>query len=375
MKILFISSAKSIHTQKWVNALFARGYEVHLAYNKNDLTYDMNFSDGIIHHELPFSGTIGYFLNVFSLRKLYNEIKPNVVNAHFASGYGTLVNLSKIRPYILNVWGSDVYEFPEISMFHKMLVGNNLKNASLIASTSQVMAQRVKELLSSINSNKVHTIPFGVDIEKFKRINIKKDDRIVIGNIKSFKPIYGIEYLVKAIHHLKSMLLKSEHSSFFESLDVKIYGGGNTEEKQKIQMLIDSLDLSTTIKLYEPIPNSEVPSILEQFDIFCATSVQESFGVSLVEAMALELPVVATKVPGFVEVVENNKTGILVENKNPTSIANGLMELILNKEKRNSLGQNGREKVIKMYNFSDNVDSMIKLYDELHGKEIKNQVG
>ena len=54
----------------------------------------------------------GYYLNAPLLQRLAEKIKPDVVNAHYASGYGTLMRRAKLKNTVLSVWGSDVYDFP-----------------------------------------------------------------------------------------------------------------------------------------------------------------------------------------------------------------------------------------------------------------------
>jgi len=90
-------------------------------------------------YHLPFQGNKGYFLNVPFARKLLRKIKPNLLHAHYASGYGTLGRFCGFHPYVLSVWGSDVYDFPYVLPLKMRLLQKNLRGADLIASTSHVM--------------------------------------------------------------------------------------------------------------------------------------------------------------------------------------------------------------------------------------------
>jgi Glycosyltransferase len=86
--------------------------------------------------------------------------------------------------------------------------------------------------------------------------------------------------------------------------------------------------------------------------------------------MAKALPVVVTDVDGFKEVVVNNYNGIIVERKNTYEIAKALEKLVLNSELRKIYGENGRERVLKYFNWKDNVSIMEKLYEEvLHERD------
>ncbi|HHY80546.1 MAG TPA: glycosyltransferase family 4 protein [Thermoanaerobacter sp.] len=363
MKVLFLSNAASIHTVRWVNALANRGHEIHLVFKKDDQPRDNEISNKVILHSLKYGGNKAYFTSAFELHKLYKKIKPDVVNAHYASGYGTLARIAKLKPLILSVWGSDVYDFPYQSKIKMNLIKKNLLYADKIASTSNCMADQVRKLLNS-NSVDITVTPFGVDIEKFSRKNESQNkEKICIGNIKTLAPKYGITDLIKAVRILKDNLVKKGLREISDNIVVQIYGDGM--QREEILDLIKQLQLEDTVELKGRIPNHEVPAALEKMDIFCLTSVFESFGVSAVEAMALELPVVATDVDGFKEVVENDVTGIIVQRKNPAAIAKALEKLVLNKETRLEMGKNGRNRVIELYDWNRNVDTMLELYKSI----------
>jgi hypothetical protein len=103
---------------------------------------------------------------------------------HFATGYGVLAMISKIKPYILSVWGSDVYVAPYRSFLHKWLVKRSLNNASHIASTSHAMADQVRLVLAQ--SQDVSVTPFGVDMKKFQNMHpIFEKQNINIGIVKT----------------------------------------------------------------------------------------------------------------------------------------------------------------------------------------------
>ena len=85
-----------------------------------------------------------------------------------------------------------------------------------------------------------------------------------------------------------------------------------------------------------------MPAALNEMDVFCALSHRESFGVSLVEAMAMEIPVIATDIDGFKEVLIEGKTGVLVSSKNLNQCALELKKLILNEDMRKEMERKGK---------------------------------
>lgn len=372
MKILFLSAANSIHTVKWVNALADRGHEVHLVYNRGHEPKLDQIRANIHQHSLRHSGGIGYYLNAGELKKLTKQILPDVINVHYASGYGTLARQSKVNkisPILLSVWGSDVYDFPNKNAVNKMILKRNVMCANKIASTSTCMAEELKRVLK-MPELKIGITPFGVELEKFKKcsdIKMEDMDRILLGTIKTLKPLYGISEFIKSIKVLIDTLEKENNQEISNRLQVEIYGDG--PQKEELLELVRNLALEKVVFLKGKIPNKEVPSVLEKFDVFCATSFKESFGVAVVEAMAMSVPVVVTDAEGFKEVVVDGEDGYIVPKGNVEAIALKLNELILNKEKRKHMGKMGRKRVEELYDWEKNVDTMEKLYEEVRVKK------
>jgi glycosyltransferase involved in cell wall biosynthesis len=100
-------------------------------------------------------------------------------------------------------------------------------------------------------------------------------------------------------------------------------------------------------------------------DIFVAVSLQESFGVSVLEASACGKPVVVSDVGGLPEVVDNGQTGIIVESKNSDQLVDALMTLINNPDLRKKMGDAGRSKVMRDFSWDSSVKKMLFIYSNL----------
>lgn len=357
MKVVFISAADSIHTIRWVNALSEKGIEVVLLSLKNHNNAENNINKNIKIIYLPIKGIKGYYLNSFFVNNIIKREKPDLINIHYASGYGTLGRFIKFKNKMLNVWGSDVYDFPNQSSLKKKILIKNFLAYKAIASTSHCMAREIKKY---IKDREIYITPFGVDSELFKNLNYEKDkNKIIIGIVKTLAPHYGIQYLIKAIKELEIIL----EQDTFDKVEVHIYGKGYLE--QELKQLAVNLDLQRKIKFLGFIKNTDVPNAINKMDIFVVPSTEESFGVAAVEAMACEMPIVVSDAEGLKEVVVNNETGFVVPKKDYKAIAEKLKELILNENLRIEFGKNGRRRVLKLYNWNDNVKKMIKIYEEI----------
>lgn len=345
---------------RWVNALAEKGHEVVLISLKNHCDVRNVISKKVKIVYLPVSGIKGYYLNAYTLRKLYQSENFDVVNVHYASGYGTLARLARLPGIILNVWGSDVYDFPYESKLKRTIIRKNLSYADVLASTSHAMAGQTEKFL--IAEKKIEITPFGVDLDLFqvKKNSKYKNSELIIGNVKTLKPLYGISYLILAVKILIDSLEKKQLDSTAARIRCFIYGDGS--QKRELEEMIQNLKLEDIVKLKGTIPHSQVPDVLEKMDIFCATSIKESFGVSVIEAQAKGLPVVVSDAAGFSEVVENGVTGIIVKKESPVETAKALEMLVLDEEMRIQMGRAGRDRVESLYDWKNNVSTMEEIY-------------
>lgn len=362
MKILLLAAANDIHSVRWANQLSKNGNTVHLCYVSNHKPAKDRFNNKVILHELKMPAPYGYYINILQLKKIIKYIKPDIINAHYSSGYGTLGRLTGFSPYVLSVYGSDVYDFPYKRKINMKIIKKNLNAADAIASTSYAMACQIAKLIDCSVSD-IYITPFGVNTNKFLKQNIcKKNNEIIIGTIKKLSPKYGIKYGILAIHYLINNILMYEKDKY----NIKYYIYGEGEEKSNLEKLVKQCKLENVVEFKGRIPNVEVPKALNKFDIFIATSIcSESFGVAVVEAMACEVPVIVTDVDGFKEVVDNGKAGIIVPRKDYKKMAKEIYKLIKNSELRKKIGKIQRKRVLENYDWMENVKKMELIYHDL----------
>lgn len=311
----------------------------------------------------------GYYLNAIWLHKLEEKIEPDVVNVHYASGYGTLMRMAGLKNTILSVWGSDVYDFPYKNWLCMKIIRKNLNYSKKIASTSYSMAEQTRKIMHK-NSN-IAITPFGVDLHQFTKKEMNgRSDRIIIGCIKALEQKYGINYLIKAIKLLLVKLEENGLTDIANKIYCCIYGDGS--QREILQNLIDNLGMAEVITLKGKIPHEKVPSILSEMDIFCVLSEMESFGVAAVEASAVGIPVVASDALGFKEVIEDGVTGIIIKRKSPEAAEKALEQLVIDRDLCIRMGQAGRKRVEKLYNWEENVVAMEKVYISMYKLENKS---
>jgi len=356
LKIAFIAPGSLGHTIKWLNGLANENLDITLI-TQHKVTGDIDERVAIC--SLPYCGGKGYILNALALNRAVKRIKPDVINVHYASGYGTLALLANIKPYILSVWGSDVYEFPYQSKFNYWLIKASLKNAKHIASTSFAMATQVKLLLKA-ESLPISITPFGVDLDKFT--NIRKpfaSSSITIGIVKRLEHKYGIDLLIEAfaeiVHQKKQGVILSN-----SAVKLVIVGDGSLE--RELKALTQTLQLSESVDFVGAIENDQVPQYINQMDIFVVPSRIESFGVAAIEALACQRPCIVANTGGLPEVISDQETGMVASYESISSIVKSINWLLENKEQAIDMGIKGREDVLSKYSQKAAVITMTALY-------------
>lgn len=346
MKIAFLAS-QSVHVIKWTNEMARRGHEVHLITMHRG--GEVPVADVKI-HKLPVAAPLGYFLNFLPLKSILKKIQPDILNVHYASGYGTLARLSSFHPVVLSVWGTDVYDFPYESKWKMKTIIRNLKYADQIASTSYCMRDQVRNLV--IPNKKIKITPFGVDCIKFKPDGMKSKTKFRVGTVKTMEKRYGIDRLIEAF------ALACQNG--LSDAELILVGGG--EKIQSLKGLVKKLNIINQVKFIGPVPHNEVPQWLNSFDVYVALSRSESFGVAIVEASACGVPVIVSNVGGLPEVVSDGKTGYIVAEGDIEAVAERILLLQSEKAHREYLGKQGRQFVLDNYEWYENADRMEKVY-------------
>ncbi|MXP40273.1 glycosyltransferase [Altererythrobacter soli] len=368
MKVLLLANGASIHAARWVNGLAEAGLEIVLVTQDRDV---LPLDGSVVVHQLPFSGSLGYFRNGSALRRIWCQEAPSLVHAHYASGYGTTARLGGCGPLLLSVWGSDVYRFPNRSPLHRWWLQGNLAAADRVASTSRAMAEQVRRLTPGIGQ--VEVTPFGIDLELFAPAagppTIADDAPIVIGTVKTLRPVYGIDLLVESFVRLR-MVLAQEAPSVADRLRLRIVGDG--PERESLSTLAAERGIARVTDFVPKVPHSKVAAELSKLDVYVALSRHESFGVAVLEASASGLPVIVSDAGGLPEVVRHAKTGFVVPRECPPAAADALKRLVLDAELRRTLGSAGRTHVCRHYGWRESVRRMIGIYQDMESRPLGN---
>ena len=364
MRILQISSASSFGGgERYVvdlsNALVARGHDLFAALRPN--------SPLISHLGIPKSNVktipLRNALDPQSARALAKFVKSeqiDVVHAHMARDYSLAAYAVRRRPAKFVVTRHVL--FP-LSRLHS----RTLSRATKIIAVSGAVAKQLRGQ-GLVPDDRIALVHNGIDAERYSRACDGFDRKLFLTS----KNIPADRFLISSIGELRKL---KRHDDFIRAAAIvseKVTGvhfviaGVDTspkgETKHELIRLAEELNLTDTVSFLGWLDDAD--KLLCATDVFVSASETESFGLSIVEAMATGTTVVATRTEGAQEVLENDRTGLLVPIGDVDQLAASIVRLLSDKEQRKSLGGQAAVTVRESFSLTRMVDAIEKIYLE-----------
>jgi glycosyltransferase involved in cell wall biosynthesis len=180
-------------------------------------------------------------------------------------------------------------------------------------------------------------------------------DRLLVGAAGRLSAEKGFDILIRSVDRLLA-----------GGMDLGLVIVGEGDEKARLQTLIGELDRGDRIQLAGY--RSDLRSLYEAMDVYALSSLREGLPNVLLEAMALEVPVVATRVAGVPRLVRSEENGLLVEPGSIDDLSAVLSRLLASDSLRGALGRAGRRTVETRYSFAARMQKIQSLYDNLLGR-------
>jgi len=137
---------------------------------------------------------------------------------------------------------------------------------------------------------------------------------------------------------------------------------GSYLEKLKLRV---SPEIKDRVSFVGYVSHDELPVYYKRAEILINPSLSEAFGMSLVEGMATGIPVIGARIGGMTSVIEEGKTGFLVEPNDPSALADAICYLLANDELRQSMGEAGRQRVLDLFSWGKVAESLEIQYEKL----------
>lgn len=229
-----------------------------------------------------------------------------------------------------------------------------MRYAARVRVISRAIYNQVLE--RGIDERKIRLVSLRVDLDAFNPGKFKSSGSrsLAVGYVGRLVDGKGLEDLMVAVSSLKFQV---------EGFNVLIFGSGPLE--QKLKKMAQELGISDLVEWRGFTPYSKVPEALAEIDIFVYPSWHEGFGRSIMEALAMEKAVVATKVGGIPDLVRDGENGFLVEPHNPDQLAEKIKILLENQDLREKFGKAGHAWVAKNFEWREGIQKFAQIFLEL----------
>jgi glycosyltransferase involved in cell wall biosynthesis len=240
--------------------------------------------------------------NLFKIIRLRHLVKTKKIKLVFAHSGGTIKLFKKVSYKIC----------PVVGINHGTNPKHTVKADYAIAVTNKVK----NDLLTKMSNKQVYVIPNALEMDATTSFSppIKKNSEIKIGVMARLSPEKGINVLLEALHLLQNKNYK-----------VKLIIAGDGEQKAFLKKEAERLNLNVEFLGWV----SDKKAFFTNINIFCLPSIQEQFGLVLLEAMQHKSPIVTTNADGPAEVIKDGITGVVCKKNDPTSLSDSLEQMIL----------------------------------------------
>lgn len=342
-----------IATYNLAEHLSKRGHEIHIITLRDAGLPIFQHEKGFYIHRVTFPririiGVICFWLNIC---RIIWRINPDILLVQsIGIGIPALLTKKLLKiPYVIWGRGDDVYR---PGRFIRITARSILMNADSVLALTENMRKR----MMNICPREISIVPNGINLEQFSvrsPTRMKEEGTKNILFVGRLHPVKGVQYLIRA---MKKVLE--------EIPDAKLILVGDGEERERLEALSIQLGIQKSVHFIGIVPHEMVHTFMHQADVFVLPSLSEGFPNVLLEAMACKLPVVATRVGGIPDIIEDGTNGYIVEVNDSQNIADRILFILKNEILMNEFSVNNEQKV-KNYTWDAvifNLEEIFRLY-------------
>lgn len=348
--LLFFADAQSVHTQRWVTAMLARGWHCSVV----SRLYAPISGARVIALNTP-PGNRGWLSAVPCVRRIARELRPDLVHGHYITSYGFWAAACGWRPLVLTGWGSDILVSPRRSRLVRALTGWTLRRAALITADSQDMLDEIARYRPRAA---LHQIFWGADTEKFHPGDKPGDGVFRIVSLRAWDDNYNIDAIIAAV-----ALLRRQRPGL--ALELHLLGGGPLEAGLRAQ--VAALGLQEMVHFHGKVDEDRMAWLVNAASASVSIPYSDATSVSLLESMAAGLPVLVSDLPANRQWVDEGEGGFLLPPQEAPRLAQALGALVDDPALARRMGEHNRARVEPHAARRVQMDRMDALYRALLG--------
>ena len=344
--------------------LLRRGHRAELACDPRGRLWERAKREGIACHPLAIRNALDFAAGI-RLRNLIAAARWDVVHFHTSRAH-SMAPLAQGRASALIV--TRRMDYRPNRLFAPILYNRAVDAVAAISS-------EVADALAAAGVSREHLriIPSGVDCDHFRpasltereaaraRLGISRGD-FLIGTVGMLEERKGHRYLLEAV----AMLNRPR----YEKSRIKCAIGGDGAMRDELAQLARELGVVSDVLFLGMIGDSR--QLLDALDVFVFPSLKEGLGVALLEAMACGLPVVASRAGGIVDILEDDRTGLLMAPRDSASLANAIAALENDAARRLRLGDTAKVRVAENFSMDAMTARTIDLYQACLTRQVRN---
>jgi glycosyltransferase involved in cell wall biosynthesis len=344
-KILFLGETYRADAITWMNGLKEFGdFEI--------ITWELKTPNHTFFSR--FLRILEFSTGLFQVQKIIKLHQPDMVIAERTTSYGFLAALSGVKPIAIAQQGrTDLW--PEKSLLlplKKIIQHYAFEKADLIHAWGPVMTISMKA--TNVDMNKVLVLPKGINLNQFGNNKNNSSEKITAIVTRSLMPEYSHDVILKAFG-----IIDLERINF----ELNIIGDG--EELPKLRQLAKKLNIENKVNFTGRIPNTKLPELLQQSNIYISMPITEGVSASLFEAMAANCYPVVTDIPGNQSWIKHRENGQLITVDDFQMLAKEIIWAFQNSEHRNTAILQNRKFVEENANYKTNMKIIADKYHEL----------
>ena len=352
LRVLQISSALSIgggekHLIDLTRGLTERGHDVFVAVRPRSPLVER--LEGIKVFTVPLRNSFD-ILSASQLKKIIRENEIGIVHAHLGRDYPLASFAVRNTNAKLIITRHVLFSLNRLHRFA-------LSNVSRVIAVSKAVERKLLEQ-KIFPKEKIRVVHNGVEIMQSKSDDKSSHSKsFLVGAVGELNQLKGHEEFIRAA----SLLAKR-----FDDIQFVIVGKDNSKKKEnakRFEKLCEDLKIKERVKFIDWV--EPLKDFLTSLDVFVSASRSESFGLAIVEAMNCGVAVVATKTEGACEIIENEKTGLLVNIGDVEAISNAVEVLLKDEAKRKMLGDAASQVVGERFSLEKMICATEEIYFEL----------
>ncbi len=291
-----------------------------------------------------------YYMEALILARWMGERGLKHIHVHFATPAATVaLILTHVAPVTMSMTVHGPDEFYDVRSYH---LAEKVRVAKFVVCISFFAQSQLMKLVPGSYWTKFDVARLGVDTTKFTPRPLPASGGaaqiLCVGRLVSSK---GQRILMEAVAQLRKA-----------GRDVKLKLVGDGPDRADLEELVRERDLSQAVTFAGIVNQDNIGAYYRDADIFALASFAEGIPVVLMEAMAMEIPCVSTRITGIPELIEDGVSGLLVAPSDVEGMAAAIERLIASPELRESLGKAGRLRVQQQYELAGSADRLQEIF-------------